>query len=443
MEYLLRNTQGEYRWFLARATPSYDATGKLDRWFGTCTDIHDTRKLQENLRNSYERFLTLTETMPQLVWTADRDGRVQYSNRRWLEVVGMTPADLDTPHGRELVHPEDRDRVQQSWIEAVRTEEPIYRTELRLRHRDGSFQWYASSARPVRDSEHKVVEWVGAVNNIHDQKTRQEWLEKEVAERTAALRQEVEERTRAESRAQAMTIELQRSNKELEAFASVASHDLQEPLRKIHAFGERLVKQYREQVGDTGRDYLDRIMSAANRMRRLIEDLLAYSRVTTRVRPFSPTDLGKVVQEVLLDLEVTITNTHAHLTIEVLPTIDADPGQMRQLFQNLIANALKFTAPNTSPEVRIGTNTAAEGWVCIVFADRGIGFDPRYQDRIFQIFQRLHGRQEYEGTGIGLAICKKIVERHGGSIRVETAPGQGATFFVSLPCRQIVQEEKA
>jgi signal transduction histidine kinase len=116
---------------------------------------------------------------------------------------------------------------------------------------------------------------------------------------------------------------------------------------------------------------------------------------------------------------------------------------MRQLFQNLIANALKFTPPNTSPEVRIGTNAAAEGWVCIVVADRGIGFDPRYQDRIFQIFQRLHGRQEYEGTGIGLAICKKIVERHGGSIRVETAPGQGATFFVSLPCRQIVQEEKA
>ncbi|MGI9502966.1 MAG: sensor histidine kinase, partial [Geminicoccaceae bacterium] len=210
---------------------------------------------------------------------------------------------------------------------------------------------------------------------------------------------------------------LARSNRELEAFASIASHDLQEPLRKVEAFGDRLKRRYEPELGDDGKMYIDRMQSAVIRMRALINDLLDYSRVTTKAKPFGPVDLTQILQDVVSDLEVRIEEVGGEVVFEQLPVIDADSTQLRQLFQNLIANALKFHRPEEKPRVVIRTETVDQGMsgskrCCrIEVADNGIGFDMKYSDRIFGIFQRLHSRAEFEGTGIGLATCRKIVER--------------------------------
>ncbi|MDX1945054.1 MAG: CHASE3 domain-containing protein [Pirellulaceae bacterium] len=278
-----------------------------------------------------------------------------------------------------------------------------------------------------------------------------ERLETRVRERTAALSAlnaelagQISVRQQAEEQAFQFALDLQRSNRELEQFASVASHDLQEPLRKIQAFGDRLRGQFRETLGDQGRDYLDRMLASAGRMRQLIDDLLDYSRVTTRGKPFTMVKLSAVGEAVLSDLEGQLQRTGGTVELGELPTISADPQQMRRLFQNLISNALKFHRPDVPPLVRVTAREIAAGsasevdgsapaWCELTFADNGIGFEAQYAERIFELFQRLHGRDEFEGTGMGLAICKKIVERHGGSISAQGEPGQGSRFVVRLP----------
>jgi signal transduction histidine kinase len=262
------------------------------------------------------------------------------------------------------------------------------------------------------------------------------------------LRTSLTERKQAEEKLRTYASKLERSNRELQDFVFVASHDLQEPLRKVQAFGSRLQNKYSEALGDQGRDYLERMQSAAARMQTQIKDLLAYSRVTTRAQPFVPVDLSKVAQEVVSDLGVRIEQVGGQVEVGGLPTIEADPDQMRQLLQHLIGNALKFHREGETPVVKIHAESlngqgegaagasAGDGLWQIMVEDNGIGFDEKYLERIFQVFQRLHGRSEYEGTGIGLATCRKIIERHGGSITAKSAPGQGATFIVTLPVRQ-------
>ncbi|MCF2148257.1 PAS domain-containing protein [Desmonostoc muscorum LEGE 12446] len=235
--------------------------------------------------------------------------------------------------------------------------------------------------------------------------------------------------------------ELARSNKELQEFAFVASHDLQEPLRKIKTFGDRLKATCGDALTEQGRDYLERMQNAATRMQTLVEDLLTLSRVTTRAQPFVTVNLANIAQEVLSDLEVYVQQTGASIEIGELPTIKADPLQMRQLLQNLIGNALKFHRPQVPPAIKIygnilnnqANNISNDSHICqIVVEDNGIGFEEKYLDRIFNVFQRLHSNTEYNGTGIGLAICRKITERHHGTIAAQSQPGQGSKFFVTL-----------
>jgi signal transduction histidine kinase len=257
--------------------------------------------------------------------------------------------------------------------------------------------------------------------------------------------------SRSQSALRTLSVELQRSNRELQDFASVASHDLQEPLRKIQAFGDRLSTTYADRLDETGQNYLGRMVAAAERMRSLIDGLLAYSRLASR--PYEPqrVDLGRVVTDVLTDLERRIEESGATVSVKAMPTIEADPLQMRQIFQNLVGNALKFVPEGTTPRIdvwadRLATGAAARqdrsdspdavGVWRIQVSDNGVGFDERYLDRIFAPFQRLHGRSEFEGTGMGLAICRRIAERHGGTITARSQPGQGTTFVVTLPERQ-------
>jgi signal transduction histidine kinase len=245
---------------------------------------------------------------------------------------------------------------------------------------------------------------------------------------------------------------LAQSNRDLEEFAFVASHDLQEPLRKIQTFGDRLKEKWGDSIGEGGRDYLDRMHNAAVRMQALILALLAYSRVSTRPEPFSQVALTPVVQEVVSDLAARIEQTGVRVEVGELPVVESSPHQIRQLFQNLLSNSLKYHGEK-KPIIRVVANEMkdADGeksfskgpWVEIRVEDNGIGFDEKYLDRIFMPFQRLHGRREYEGTGMGLAICQKIVERHGGTITAKSTPGKGATFIIVLPVKQTLKESSS
>jgi signal transduction histidine kinase len=232
--------------------------------------------------------------------------------------------------------------------------------------------------------------------------------------------------------------ELARSNAELEQFAYLASHDLQEPLRKIQAFGDRLATHLGDDLDERSRDHLSRMLDSARRMQQLINDLLAYSRVGMQAQMFTEVDPAAIAQQVVSDLEVRIEQSGGRVEIGPLPPLQADPTQLRLLLQNLIGNGLKFHRPDVPPVVTV-TGTVRGRQVLLTVADNGIGFDEKHKERIFRIFQRLHTRQEYEGTGLGLAVCEKIAQRHGGQITATGKPGEGAVFTVSLPRRQVVR----
>jgi PAS domain S-box-containing protein len=290
----------------------------------------------------------------------------------------------------------------------------VWEGEIRNRAKDGTYYWVHTTIVPFKGESGRPEQYV-------------------------AVRYEITERVLAQEQLRIHTKKLEISNRELQDFASVAAHDLQEPLRKIQSFSDRLQTKAREALSEDSRDYLDRILTSAARMQTLINDLLTYSRVTTKAQPFVPIDLNNIVSQVVSDLEVRIEKSKGKVEFSNLPTIEADPTQMRQLFQNLISNALKFHKPDVAPVVRIECKAAhahSGSAYEIRVTDNGIGFEEKYLDRIFTIFQRLHGRFEYEGTGIGLAVCRKIVDRHGGLITAQSSMGNGATFIVTLPAQQ-------
>ena len=286
-----------------------------------------------------------------------------------------------------------------------------------------------------------VPKALGAASDVKASEARKVELEAINQE----LMREIARRREAEAKLQDFAARLERSNSELQDFAAVASHDLQEPLRKVQAFGDRLKAKSGDALDEAGRDYLERMMNAAGRMQTLINDLLTYSRVAAQAQPFVPVNLRDIADGVLSDLETRVETTNARVEIGELGTIDADPTQMRQLLQNLIGNALKFNRPDVAPVVKISgrvlddNENSADAIYRLTVEDNGIGFDNKNADKIFMVFQRLHGRNEYEGTGIGLAVVRKIVERHGGTITARSNPESGATFTVDLP---VGHEEK-
>ncbi len=417
-------------------------------------DVTEHKRAEEHLRASEARYRTLTEAIPQLVWNAAPDGRASYFNKKWFDYTGLSTSQSHGEGWIESFHPDDAEQFRHKLQMAIAREVPEFSAEFRLRRAgDRSYRWMLSNAVSLRDSSGKIVEWVGSIADIDDQKRQAENLERMVHERTTALQDEVEERKRIEEQLRAVAVELSRSNKELEQFAYVASHDLQEPLRKIQAFGDRLMTRFGGILPDPGRDYVERMHKSALRMRRLIDDLLSFSRVTSQARPFALVDLAKLAREVVSDLDEYIDEQGAVVDVAELPHINADPTQMRQLFQNLIANAIKFHQSKVPPIVTIrGEQLEAllpdsRGELVsacrITVQDNGIGFDEKYSERIFQVFQRLHGRDEYEGTGVGLAICRKIAERHGGTIEAKSRVGMGSTFIVVLPLRQLTDQVKS
>jgi PAS domain S-box-containing protein len=389
-------------------------------------DLSARHRAEEALAQEHNLLSSIINAMPNHVYVKDAKGRFILDNsahRNYLgldesqSVEGRTVFDYFAPAIATKFEHDDR-QVMETGVAILASEEPAIRSDDAA-----SETWLESNKVPLRDTDGKIVGLVGISSDI-------------------SARKEDEEKLVAFSAA------LERSNAELQNFASVASHDLQEPLRKIQAFGDRLKAKCGEALGEQGRDYLDRMQNAAGRMQTLIQDLLKLSRVTSRAQPFERVDLGEILSQVLNDLEVSIEQKGAKLEVGQLPTIDADPVQMRQLFQNLVANALKFQRPGEKPEVsisarlfetreRLAGGTMPGEQVCqIHIEDNGIGFDAQFAEQIFVVFQRLHSREEYEGTGIGLAVCRKITDRHSGSIVAKSEPGQGATFIITLPVHQ-------
>jgi PAS domain S-box-containing protein len=410
-ELVMENTRGRKYPVLVNAAPIRNTQGEVVGAIKCWRDITERRASEQALLESEYRFRRLVEGNIIGIIYRDRTGLIYDANQAFLNMIGCEAEDLHTGtlHWKTITPPEYWDTDLQG-MDLASDQGACKPYEKEYLTKDGRRIPVMVGYASLDDKRH---DYIGFILDLSEQKKNQIALQ-----------------TYAE--------QLERSNRELEEFAFVASHDLQEPLRKIRAFGENLMRTLPGRIDENEQDYLERMVKAAGRMQRMVEDLLALSRVTTRARPFRLTSIAEVVQEALSNLDHTVRLTEAQVRVDELPYLIADPSQMRQLFQNLIGNALKYRLPGEPPQISIRAEGGHNGRVqppvyTIVVEDRGIGFDPHFAEQIFQPFQRLSRSKEYEGTGIGLAICRKIVERHGGQITAESQPGQGSRFIVRLP----------
>ncbi|HEX6334220.1 MAG TPA: chemotaxis protein CheB [Flavisolibacter sp.] len=387
--------------------------------------------LEEKVEERTQEFRFVTDFMPQMVWATRPDGYHEFYNKQWYDYTGLTYEQTKDTGWNDVVHPDDQQRAWKVWNHSLKTGEP-YEIEYRFRRYDGEYRWFLGRALPLRDDHGRITKWFGTCTDIHDQKLMNDILEKKVRERTQEL--------------QRINSELESSNNELLQFASVASHDLKEPLRKIHMFSNLIRERYQDTLSGDADSYLDRIVKASARMTKLINDLLTFTRLSVN-SSYENTDLNVIVDEVMSDLELAINEKNAVIEIGDLPEAEIITGQMRQVFQNIISNALKFTRPGVRPHIKITSSLVSScdtearpspaGKFCrIEVEDNGIGFDNQYSKKIFTIFQRLHGREQYDGTGIGLAITKKIIEKHNGVITASSRENQGSRFTIVLPLQQ-------
>ena len=407
-----------YLW--GKAGPIYDKSGNLIGAIESVRDMTEHRLAEEMIRKSEEQYRMLVDTMSDGLIVRDKNGWISFVNDRLCRLWGASKDEIINQRMEDFLDEANRAVFDE---EMEKRRKGIYAPyEIAWTRKDGRKVTTIMAPRIIVDARGEFAGSFSVVTDITDRK-------------------------RAEGALARQALELARSNSELEQFAYVASHDLQEPLRKIQAFGERLNAKCADAISDQGLDYLKRMQNAAKRMQVLINDLLSFSRVTTRASSFTPLNLKRVVREVLLDMDFRIEQTRGRVEVGDLPVIEGDSTQMRQLFLNLIGNALKFQREGVAPVVKIRSEIYRDtrkkgGAFCRIFVeDNGIGFDEAYAERIFGVFQRLHGRGVYEGTGIGLAVCRKIVERHGGSIQANSTPGQGSVFTITLPFNEAVKEK--
>lgn len=402
----LRSPDG-WRWVRTEGRPvAFDAAGRSLRSAGVMIDVTAERAYAAALAHEKERIDTIYRRSPALMHTIDPQGRTLMVNDHWSALMGYAPEEVLGQPGSMVIHADDRERVETELIPRAFAVGELRRQPVRLVTKSGEVLETRLSAFVEHDPDGRPVAAHGVFEDVTDI-------------------------NRARRDLEAYAEELERTNRELNRFATVASHDLQEPLRKIAAFSSLLRRRYAGQLDSDADHSLDFLVDAAGRMRTLIDDLLAYSRASSRPLVREPVDLESLVRDILGRLEMSIEESGARVSHDALPVIDGDPVLLTQLFQNLISNAIKYRG-SAPPEIRISAEADGEFWKLVV-ADNGIGIEPKFYDKIFAPFQRLHGREEYEGTGIGLAVCQQAVERHGGEIWIDSTPGEGSRFSFTLP----------
>ena|GEM_PF-4288134 len=445
MEYRMKHANGEWRWIrYSQNIFKRGKEGNPKEIVGCVIDITDLKKAEEKLKdlnenlerrikeqteeikNSYKQVELIIESFPQLSWTADGNGHIDFYSKNWYTYLGPDYKDLKVAGWGKAVHPDDIKKVMELWNHSMKSGEKYIVESRLLRGSDHTYRWHLSIGIPLKDSSGKIFKWVGTTTDIHDQKTANEQLEQMVIDRTAELL--VSNR------------ELASSNNDLEQFAYVASHDLKEPLRMVNSYLQLLSKTLEGKLDDHQKEFLGYISSGAERMNVLIRDLLNYSKIINDPASLKKLDLNNVIAIILQNLSDAIKETHAVIKTGNLPIIIGVESQQIQLFQNLISNAIKYKHPGRNPVIEINAHAEPKEWIFSV-KDNGIGIAPQFRERIFIIFQRLHNRAEYSGTGIGLSVCKKIVELYGGKIWCESTQGIGSTFYFTIQKPTALMEE--
>jgi PAS domain S-box-containing protein len=375
-------------------------------------EIAQHRLTESALTESEARFRMMADSAPVLIWLADSDKLCNYFNKTWLDFTGRT---LEQELGNgwmEGVHPDDLQRCSDVYAASFDARRP-FQMEYRLKRHDGEYRWLIDHGVPRLLADGEFAGYIGSCFDITESRLAHDNLARQAEDLT-------------------------RSNADLEQFAFIASHDLQEPLRMVASYVQLLARRYHDKLDQGAQDFIDFAVEGVTRMQRLINDLLTYSLVGTDTGDLGATDCNQVLAEVLANLRPLIEESQAHISQDLLPTMPAIASQVGQMLQNLIGNAIKFRAARP-PEIHVGARRDGEYWVFSV-RDNGIGIEPDYFDKIFMIFKRLHSREKYAGTGIGLAICKRIAERHHGRIWVESELGKGSTFYFTIPIME--PEEK-
>lgn len=405
---------------------------------------YQIRGMRRQLNERDDLFRLITEKAADMIAVVDTKGHRVYNSPSYERIMGYSPEELGATSSFEQIHPDDREKIKAAAAEASHSGVGR-RIEYRMRHKDGSWRVLESTASTILDPEGNVNKLVIVNRDITERKRAetalQEYkihLEELVEMRTAELsraneqlERDIIERNGAQQELTRKLEELARSNADLEQYAYVASHDLQEPLRMVISYTQLLARRYQGKLDASADEFIGFAVDGASRMQQLIQDLLSYSRLTIRGKALQFTETGAPCNAALENLRESIKNSNAEVGVGPLPTVLADATQLAQLFQNLIGNAIKY-CNKRRPQIRVDARPNGNEWIFSVH-DNGIGIEPQYFERIFQMFQRLHTRKDYSGTGIGLAICRKIVERHGGKIWVESHPGQGSTFLFTIP----------
>jgi PAS domain S-box-containing protein len=396
----------------------------------TALDVTEQVINRRKIEASEARFRLMADAMPQFVWTSDVNGNLNYFNQAVYKFSGLTEEQIQNEGWLQIVHPDDREENIVQWMHSIKEFEDFV-FHHRFKNKDGEYRWQLSRAIPQFDKDGVIQLWIGTSTDIHEHKLFEEELNKQVKQRTAEL--------------ESKNVELELINKELEQFTYAASHDMQEPLRKVQTFSSFLLENNEAQLDDRGKNYLKKIGTSVQRIKTIITDLLHYSHQTREEQQFVTTDLNQIIEDVEADMEVSIGRKQAIIVKDKLPAINAVQSQMNQLFSNLFSNALKFSKPGIPLEIKItgemiaANSTSiikpnpAQAYLKIIFTDNGIGFEQQYAEQIFSLFKRLHGKTEYEGTGIGLGLCKKIVQNHNGAIWADSVLGEGANFTILLP----------